>query len=708
MAKSKKYKHTYEFGSFVKQNSTGIGNAGQFLAGSLDTFKNPNKANVGLTTGQGILSGAAAGASLGVPGMIGGALIGGAMGLVGANKQKKQIDNQRDATYGNLRGEQANTMSTTNINPYGTQIYQDGGVVKKAYNPSLGNKDKQFLNWYSKNTIEGQNKVPYNSFQKMNNYDYYSFYKNGDYKNKNFNPELHFPDTYKLPNHPTFSDESIYDGNKKAGTWLGDNFIPKKNKYQDGGRVAKNIKKSQPNPNFPNWDGIVEKNDGSIGMWGNPIDTLKVNPILPNVLPMGSIDHRGVRTGQKYQGTLQTNKAIEAKERMLKSQSSRNYYANGSDVEQNIINIEKGELQIDTKSGKILREYTGINPESAGLYQPHAKKGKDSDNNFVTAEPETFIVTKSKASKYKKAIDNNDKLAQQSILQNIRNYKSTVEGGKLKFAIGGDTPKNPYLPTNYLATSGIQPISTYGLTGLTKGITQQPVNTTTIPGMKVTDMLAKPSGTPYVPNPSMLTKGLDAVSQYGPAAFNLARGMFGNVEQERYGTKAINPYLNQIKSNMPQDIDMQPIYNDIYSQGRVATQDLRNNANNSGVYRANRQNIGANTQRQISSARLQGQMANNQIRGQRANIYAGLGAQDMQEQQRLQQYNLGINQINAQNRGAKQNLLGTGMSQLQEIYNNKNYNDKMYDMQMLQYKLLPQIYGNWKYYQDNVNLPKKK
>lgn len=589
MAKSKNKKNSYNFGSFVKKNASGIGSAGTAASGMLDTFKNPNKANVGLGAAQGVLSGASAGAALGPLGMAGGALIGGAFGLAGGIKQKQQIDNQRDATYGDLRGEQFSNMNTTNVNPYGTQMYQDGG------------------------------------------------------------------------------------------------------------KVAKNIKK-QPNLLLPNWDGIVEKANGSIGMWGNPLDSTRVNPILPNMLlPLGNTDHRGVRTGQKYQGTPETNKAIEAKERMLKAQSSRNYYADGSDVEQNIINIEKGELQIDTKSGKILREYKGINPESAGLYQPHSKKGKDTDNNFVTAEPETFIVTKSKAGKYKKAIDNNDKLAQQSILQNIRNYKSSIEGGKLKFADGADVPNvNPYLPNTYLATSGIQPTSTFGLKGLPNF--QQPFKPTILPNMKVTDMLYKPSGTSYIPKTSMLDKGLDTVSKYGPAAFNLARGMFGKVEQERYGTKITNPYLNQIRANIPQNIDMQPIYNDIYSQGRLATQDLRNNTNTSSVYRANRQNIGANTQRQISAARLQGQMANNQLAGQRAGIYANLGAQDMQEQQRLQQYNLGINQINAQNRAAKQNLLGTGISQIQQVRQNDDYNKKMYDMQMLQYNLLPQIYANWKYY----------
>ena len=87
-----------------------------------------------------------------------------------------------------------------------------------------------------------------------------------------------------------------------------------------------------PKPDWKNWDGMVEKKDGTIGMWGNPIDSIKVKnstlPILP-ILPFGSTDHRGVRTGQKYQGTPATTKLIEQKEKQLKAQSSRTSYKNG-------------------------------------------------------------------------------------------------------------------------------------------------------------------------------------------------------------------------------------------------------------------------------------------------------------------------------------------------------------------------------------------
>lgn len=38
----------------------------------------------------------------------------------------------------------------------------------------------------------------------------------------------HWPDTYKKPNHPTFSDQSMYaqDVPQQAGRWAGDTYVP--------------------------------------------------------------------------------------------------------------------------------------------------------------------------------------------------------------------------------------------------------------------------------------------------------------------------------------------------------------------------------------------------------------------------------------------------------------------------------------------------
>lgn len=71
-------------------------------------------------------------------------------------------------------------------------------------------------------------------------YDYYAAYRAG------LTPDQsgHWPDTYKRPNHPTFSDESIYardsDAGYAAGRWDGDQFNPSpvRTPYANGGAVG--------------------------------------------------------------------------------------------------------------------------------------------------------------------------------------------------------------------------------------------------------------------------------------------------------------------------------------------------------------------------------------------------------------------------------------------------------------------------------------
>lgn len=49
--------------------------------------------------------------------------------------------------------------------------------------------------------------------------------------------ETHFTDKYKKPNHPTFSNESIYSTGENAmyaGYWLGEEFVAPLIRYQPG------------------------------------------------------------------------------------------------------------------------------------------------------------------------------------------------------------------------------------------------------------------------------------------------------------------------------------------------------------------------------------------------------------------------------------------------------------------------------------------
>lgn len=90
----------------------------------------------------------------------------------------------------------------------------DGGSV--AYDTKLAPDDEQkFQTW----------KQQYAPKDSGADYDLRGAYKDGlqpDPKNG------HWPDTYKKPNHPTFSDQSIYakDAPDKAGHWNGDTYVP--------------------------------------------------------------------------------------------------------------------------------------------------------------------------------------------------------------------------------------------------------------------------------------------------------------------------------------------------------------------------------------------------------------------------------------------------------------------------------------------------
>lgn len=114
--------------------------------------------------------------------------------------------------------------------PMQTGGYSNVIPGKKAYNPNMAAKDTAFQNWYTSQTREGLAGIPY--VPSETDYDYYSYFRNGDYTGHNLNN--HYPDTYKLPNHQTFSNESIFSGNGAKGYWKGDTFI----KYASGGPTA--------------------------------------------------------------------------------------------------------------------------------------------------------------------------------------------------------------------------------------------------------------------------------------------------------------------------------------------------------------------------------------------------------------------------------------------------------------------------------------
>lgn len=110
---------------------------------------------------------------------------------------------------------------------HGWKPKQEGGTF--SYNPYVADKNPAFQNWYYNNTIEGRRGVP---FSDDFDYDYYSYYMNGGREGIDSG---HFTDAFKKPNHPTFSDESIYSvPENPGGHWNGEEFTPYR-KMQQGG-----------------------------------------------------------------------------------------------------------------------------------------------------------------------------------------------------------------------------------------------------------------------------------------------------------------------------------------------------------------------------------------------------------------------------------------------------------------------------------------
>ena len=93
--------------------------------------------------------------------------------------------------------------------------------------------EKRFQAWIR----GGKKKYGVDLSKDLDSYDLRGFWKSGGYKDEAFRKrEGHAPDTYKKPNHPTFSEESIYSGQPGplgvrffGGKWLSESeFKPSK------------------------------------------------------------------------------------------------------------------------------------------------------------------------------------------------------------------------------------------------------------------------------------------------------------------------------------------------------------------------------------------------------------------------------------------------------------------------------------------------
>ena len=151
---------------------------------------------------------------------------------------------------------------------------------------------------------------------------------------------------------------------------------------------------------------------------------------------------------------------------------------------------------------------------------------------------------------------------------------------------------------------------------------------------------------------------------------------------------------------MPEDMSLDPIRQQLMRNQNTQFNQIDNSTSSNPIARANKQNVFANTQNQLGNFAMQVQGQNNQIRSQRASIYQGLANQDVQAKDRAQQINLGIEQQNLANKGAKQQLLDKGLGQLQQVYQNDKLNKSKQGIDKYKIDILHQMFPNLKYYKD--------
>lgn len=359
-------------------------------------------------------------------------------------------------------------------------------------------------------------------------------------------------------------------------------------------------------------------------------------------------------------------------------------YQYGGEVLPNInptINIEKGELQIDPQTGKILRKFEGINPETGGLYEPHNKKGRDSKNNMVTAEEGTFIITAKEGKKYEEAVKNNDKLYQNTIMSNIRNKKQdlTKKGkGSKKYQTGGLVDPNLLNPVP--AGLGINNSPTIP-TGLST-----PAN---LANPAISNLTAPSAG--FSPNWGNIANNL---VNYLPSAVNMIQGT-RTPNYLNYRPTGMNVGMRRrILNNLPQEQSVNPTLNRLQSSSRAADSRILNSTSNPAISRALRASNQAATTRAISDVYDSTNQINNQIRSSRAGMLSNLAAQDEAREAINNQMALGVDTQNRSMDLGRRQQFNLGVSQLQQMYQNNRRNKALSERDQMTLDLLREIFPN--------------
>lgn len=229
--KRKKYLK-YGLGSYLdpKLDPSITGAAATMGSGIIDTLDEGNqygRQHIGSSAAKGALTGAAAGSIIPGIGTVVGGLIGGTIGLIKGIKAKHAEGIATNSMEVRRKQAENNYMSAKiAADPSLYQGYKDSEYFANGGNMGGVPAPTELSHSQLKLFKQWKAKLPKN-LQYEGDYDLKGFYK----ENPNFIAAegQHMTDKFKLPNHPTFSNESRYYDQTVPGAggyWKDDSYVP--------------------------------------------------------------------------------------------------------------------------------------------------------------------------------------------------------------------------------------------------------------------------------------------------------------------------------------------------------------------------------------------------------------------------------------------------------------------------------------------------
>jgi len=244
-----------------------------------------------------------------------------------------------------------------------------------------------------------------------------------------------------------------------------------------------------------------------------------------------------------------------------------------------------------------------------------------------------------------------------NMMDGIKNNKPSVKGQP--FATGQSV--NPNISGNidnrYIAPNDLMELPTYGSLVQDSPSKMKFSNPLDDPSSKQFDPAKSKEETLAGMNNTSWQDKLAGIGEMAPMLYNLGQGLFGNRENIN-ANKYRNPYEGQINSlmaNRRYDINAPLLSNE------AAYATARRNITNLGGPGARSNIIGAQNTKQFGDMALYGQKNNvdNQYMGEQANMMYGLGRDRSATQ-------MTVDDMNALNRSAGRNMVGAGMSGIQQ------------------------------------------